>query len=92
LQATTLRGLAAIQLQEQDYKAVEKSIKKLRLLPMKSNIYRAKLLPLEAEYYQLSDNSYLISVPQELGELLFWRVRRQNPVLVKRVFLISLKT
>ena len=35
---------------------------------------------------------YLISVPQELGELLFWRVRRQNPVLVKRVFLISLKT
>ena len=42
----------------------------------------------DAEAYK----GYLISVPQELGELLFWRVRRQNPVLIKRVFLISLKT
>ncbi len=58
VQATTLRGLAAIQLQEQDYKAVEKSIKKLRLLPMESNIDKAKLLPLEAEYYQLIENSF----------------------------------
>ena len=41
---------------------------------------------------QFGTSQYLISVPQELGELLFWRVRRQNPVLVKRVFLISLKT
>ena len=48
--------------------------------------------PTSAEKERWGPALYLISVPQELGELLFWRVRRQNPVLVKRVFFISLKT
>ncbi|WP_407569803.1 SARP family transcriptional regulator [Deinococcus altitudinis] len=65
--ATALRGLTAIQLEEKDYSEAEKSIKALRDVPLDSDIDKAKLLTLEAEYFNLvGQNLYYNEALEEL--------------------------
>ena len=86
LHTHTLERLEALRSQTPD-----RIQQKLFALAVVYNLVRLEMARV-AGLLEVSRMWYLISVPQELGELLFWRVRRQNPVLVKREFLISLKT
>jgi tetratricopeptide (TPR) repeat protein len=56
VRATTIRGLASIQLQDGEYESVWASIEQLRDLAATAHIELAKLLPLEAEYFQATGN------------------------------------
>ena len=68
----TLRGLASIQLQETDYSGAQESINKLRSLNIDSDLENAKLLSIEAEYYNLTGNTALYTYSlEELRTLLY---------------------